>query len=118
MNLRCDRDGRTAVEEGGPEGREEGIMKITMVWHRNKNTQKKKHFTRKPKIRWQQLGLKDPKAEDTSVSIDEIRRQVIQLSSQGFGQSVRSRPSVQGEQPSDANEHAEPSRKRHQGATE
>ncbi len=93
-------------------------MKITTVWRRNKNTQKKNRFTRKPKIRWQQLGLKNPEAEDPSISIDEIRRQVIQLSSRGLGQGVRSRPTVQGAQPSDADTHEEPSRKRRRGATE
>ena len=93
-------------------------MNITTLCRRNKHTKKKKRITRKPKIAWQQLGLKNPTAEGTGMSIDEIRRQVIQLSSRGLGQGVRSRPRVEGAQSSDANKHAEPSRKRRRGATE
>lgn len=93
-------------------------MKITTRWRRNKNTKEKKRIIRKPKIAWQQLGLKNPDAEGVSLSIDEIRRQVIQLSSRGLGQGVWSRPRVEGAPSSDASKHVEPSRKRRRGATE
>lgn len=93
-------------------------MKITSLWRRNKNPKEKKRIIRKPKIAWKQLGLENPDPEGASMSIDEIRRQVIQLSSWGLGQGVRSRPRVEGTQTSDASKHAEPSRKRRQGATE
>ena len=93
-------------------------MKITTLWRRNKHTKKKKRITRKPKIAWQQLGLKDPTTEGTPVSIDEIRRQVIQMSSRGFGQGTRSRSRAEDTQSAGASTHVDPSRKRRRGATE
>ncbi len=93
-------------------------MKITMSWRSNKHVQKKKRVTHKPKIRWQQLGFKDPAEERTPPSMDEIRRQVVRMSMQGVGRSERPRPRVASAQENRPGDHVEPARKRRRGATE
>lgn len=72
-------------------------MKITSPWRRNNNNRnKKKLVTSKPKIAWEQLGLKSRKAADTSMSIEEIRRRVIQASNQALGKDLESHPMAEG----------------------
>lgn len=65
-------------------------MKITSPWRRNNNTKTSQRSTPKQKIAWQQLGLKSRRAADPSMSIDEIRRQVIQASNQALTQDLES----------------------------
>ena len=93
-------------------------MKITMRWRGNKQIDKKKRVRSKPKIRWQELGLTDPAEKRASISLDEIRRQVVMMSSQGLGQDTRLRPGVRSAQGNRMNDQAEPGRKRRRGATE
>lgn len=93
-------------------------MKMSMSWRSNKQLEKKKRVRSKPKIRWQQLGLSDPAEKQTAMSIDEIRRQVLMLSSRGLGQGVRARPNAQRAEVNAIDDHAEPGRKRRRGATE
>src|SRR5881296_3415494 len=69
----------------------ENRMKITMSWPGNRKTPKEKRVVHKPKIRWQQLGLKDLSEEPASISMDEIRRQVVVASGRGLGHAVRAR---------------------------
>lgn len=66
-------------------------MKITMSWPGNRKTPKEKRVVHKPKIRWQQLGLKDLSEEPASISMDEIRRQVVVMSGRGLGHGLRAR---------------------------
>lgn len=94
------------------------MMKITMSRPGNKHTHKKKRVRHKPKIRWQLLGLADPAEEHTSISMDEIRRQVVMMSGMGLGQAVRPRPGARSAQGNGSNDHAEPGLKRRRGATE
>ncbi len=93
-------------------------MKLTVMWRVNKHARKKKRVKHKPKIRWQQLGLAEPAEVQPSLSMDEVRRQVVMMSSEGLGQGARSRPRGRsvGSQGSDAD--ASPNRKRRRGATE
>ena len=93
-------------------------MKLTVMWRVNKHTRKKKRVKHKPKIHWQQLGLAEPAEVQPSLSMDEVRRQVVMMSSEGLGQGARSRPRGRsvGSQSSDAG--ASPTRKRRRGATE
>ena len=93
-------------------------MKTTMNWRGNRTTQKKKRVKHKPKIRWQELGFKNSATENASLSMEEIRRQVVMLSSRGLGQGVRSRPVVQSAQIAGATNHAGQTPKRRRGATE
>lgn len=76
-------------------------MKITSPWRRNKDTKHKKGFTQKPKINWQGLGLKNRKAAEPSLPIDEIRRRVIQASNLALGQSMPTHPAAEDMRPSD-----------------
>lgn len=66
-------------------------MKISGRWPGNVSKNKIKRVIRKPKIRWQALGLTDPADKHAALSMDEIRREVATLSSRGFGQGARSR---------------------------
>ncbi len=51
-------------------------MKISTVWKGRKTGKKKNRAVLKPKIRWQLLGLTDPKLTEQSSSIETIRREV------------------------------------------
>lgn len=66
-------------------------MKISAVWKSNNPGKKKNRPTYKPKIRWELLGLSDPDLNQTTTSIDTIRKEVSSLASRGFGQGTRSR---------------------------
>ena len=59
-------------------------------WPGNKRIHKPKRAAPKPKIPWQLLGLPDPVEDQKSVSMDEVRRQVVLMSSGGFREAVRS----------------------------
>ncbi len=93
-------------------------MKTTMSWRGNKAMHKKKRVKNKPKIRWQQLGFKSPAAADASIPMDEIRRQVVMLSSRGLGQGVRSRAMATSRLSDGAINEAGPAPKQRRGATE
>lgn len=93
-------------------------MKISMSWRGNQKTRKEKRLRHKPKIRWQQLGLTDPADATSSVSMDEIRRQVVMLSSRGLGQGARSYQAPPTAPAAGTNSHKEGGRTRRRGATE
>ena len=63
------------------------------VW-KNRKAGKKKS-ARKPKIRWELLGLTDPDSVDNTSSIEVIRREVTSLAREGFGQDTRLRSTAQ-----------------------
>lgn len=95
------------------------IMKMSTVWGANKATRKRKRTLRKPKIRWDVLGLQDPQIEGPSVSMEDIRRQVTSLASRGFGSGTRSRSGAKNSPDHAAsNNVTTPIRKRRRGATE
>lgn len=71
-------------------------MQIPLRRSRRPAARKNKPIARKPKIRWQQLGLADPSEKQNSLPIEEIRRQVATLSSRGLGQGARSRRDAAG----------------------
>jgi hypothetical protein len=66
-------------------------MKLSTVWTGNKPAKKRMRPARKPKIRWQLLGLPEPTGDDRPTPMEEIRREVSSLASRGFGQGTRSR---------------------------
>ena len=68
-------------------------MKLTMKW--GGKSQKPKAFRNPQKIRWDLLGIRDPRKGPEPKSIEEIRRQAQVISSGGFGQSVSSTPDVE-----------------------
>jgi hypothetical protein len=64
-------------------------MNLSSVWKNRKRA--KKTSIRKPKIRWQLLGLTDPKSIDNTASIETIRREVSSLARHSFGPNTRLR---------------------------
>lgn len=69
-------------------------MKMSTVWGGNKAARKRKRPVQKLKIRWDLLGLHDASKDVPSRSIEDIRRQVTSLASQGFGPETTSRSSA------------------------
>ena len=49
---------------------------------------KKSRGTSKPKIRWDLLGLSDPRLVESATPIETIRREVSLLASRGFGEET------------------------------
>ncbi len=67
-------------------------MKLTMKW--GGKVRNRKTFKPEPKIRWDLLGLADPSKEKIPMPIDEVRRQVLMMSSPGFDQDSATRLDV------------------------
>lgn len=88
-------------------------MKMSTVWGGNKAARKRKRPVQKLKIRWDVLGFDDASKDGPSRSIDDIRRQVTSLASQGFGPETKSRSSSKNAPASSA---AKPGAKRRRGA--
>ncbi len=94
-------------------------MKLTTSWRGNQRHRKDKRLKHKPKIHWQQLGLTDPADMSSTMSMDEIRRQVVMLSSRGLGQGARSRRTAPSTTLTGENHHSiESGRAGRRGATE
>ncbi len=77
-------------------------MKITSVWRGNKTHRKPKRTVPKLRIPWGELGLGDPSAPSEERSMEQIRREVTELASAGFGEETRARseqPPVRTAQP-------------------
>ena len=68
-------------------------MKLTMKW--GGKSQKPKASGTSQKVRWDLLGIRDPRKGPEPKSIEEIRRQAQVISSGGFCQSVPSTPNVE-----------------------
>lgn len=68
-------------------------MKLTTNW--GSKSQKPKVSGTSPKVRWDLLGLPDPRKASEPKSIEEIRKQAQIISSDGFRQSVPTTPTVE-----------------------
>ena len=66
-------------------------MKLSTGWRADKTRKNRVRATRKPKIRWEVLGLPGPLDTALTTSMEDIRRQVSNMASRGFGQGTRSR---------------------------
>jgi hypothetical protein len=66
-------------------------MKLSTGWRANKTRKNRAQATRRPKIRWEVLGLPHPLNPNLTTSMEDIRRQVSSMASRGFGQGTRSR---------------------------
>jgi hypothetical protein len=66
-------------------------MKLSSGWRSDKTRKNRAQATRKPKIRWEVLGLPNPLDTSLTTSMEDIRRQVSNMASRGFGQGTRSR---------------------------
>lgn len=65
-------------------------MKIYSSWGAGKTSRKPKRTTLKAKIRWDVIGLQDPKLQDATPSMEYIRSQIISMASQGLGAHLHS----------------------------
>ncbi|HLA61992.1 MAG TPA: hypothetical protein VK626_07090 [Nitrospiraceae bacterium] len=91
-------------------------MKLSTGWRADKTRKNRARATRKPKIRWEVLGLPNPLDTSLTTSMEDIRRQASSMASRGFGQGTRSRTA---EREAKTTSHApDPSSKRRRGATE
>lgn len=68
-------------------------MKLTMKW--GGKSQKPKASRTSQKVRWDLLGIRDPRKGPEPKSIEEIRRQAQVISSGGLGPSMWSTPDVE-----------------------
>jgi|CXWL01.1.fsa_nt_gi hypothetical protein len=93
-------------------------MPFTSTKRNSKPQQKRVRVKHKPKIDWQQLGLKDPAESKPATSIQEIRRQAIMLASQGMGQETLVRSASPRGKRRGADTPDAPTRTRRRGATE
>jgi hypothetical protein len=90
-------------------------MKLSPGWRADKTRRNRARATRKAKIRWEVLGLPGPLDTSLTTSMEDIRRQVSNLASRGFGQGTRSRTA---EREAKTTKHApDANGKRHRGAT-
>ena len=60
-----------------------------------KTANKKYKRTYKPKIPWDLLGLSDPNLDETTTSIETIRKEVSLLANRGFGEETTLRSTAQ-----------------------
>lgn len=65
-------------------------MNFSTGWRANKLKRTRVQSTRKPKIRWEVLGLPEPLDARLTTSMEDIRRQVSNLASHGLSESTRS----------------------------
>ncbi len=92
------------------------LMKLSTGWRADKTRKNRARATRKPKIRWEVLGLPSPLDTSLTTSMEDIRLQVSNMASRGFGQGTRSRTA---EREAKTTSHApDSSSKRRRGATE
>ena len=89
-------------------------MKLTPNWRSNNRTHKPKPLGTKSKLPGQFSERPDPPEDQPSTAMDEVRRQVILMSSRGFREAVRSSPSTPSAKGHGRKQHAKPRR----GATE
>jgi len=68
-------------------------MKLTMKW--GGKSQKPKAAGTSQKVRWDLLGIRDPRKGPEPKSIEEIRRQAQIICSGGFRQSLPNAPVVE-----------------------
>ncbi|HEV8327162.1 MAG TPA: hypothetical protein VGQ08_06730 [Nitrospiraceae bacterium] len=91
-------------------------MKLSTGWRSDKTRKNRARATRKPKIRWEVLGLPNPLDTSLTTSMEDIRRQASNMASRGFGQGTRSRTA---EREAKTTSHApDLSSKRRHGSTE
>jgi len=62
-------------------------MRFTNGFGSSKTRRSRARAARKPKIRWEVLGLPRVLGRETTASIEDIRRQVSHMANNGLGQS-------------------------------
>ena len=82
---------RMVFHNGNNQFHKGACMKLSSGWRADKTRKNRARATRKPKIRWEVLGLPNPLDNSLRTSMEDIRRQVSSMASRGFGQGTRSR---------------------------
>lgn len=95
---------------------EGALMKLSTGWRADKTKKNRARATRKPKIRWEVLGLPSPLDTSLTTSMEDIRLQVSNMASRGFGQGTRSRTAER--EAKTTSRAPDSSSKRRRGATE
>jgi hypothetical protein len=91
-------------------------MKLSGGWGSNTARKKRARGTRKPKVRWEVLGLQNPLGASLMTSMEDIRQQALSLASSELKQGTRS-PTA--ERNAKVTTHApDSSNKRRRGATD
>jgi len=93
-------------------------MNLSSVWKDRRAGKKKKRSVHKPKIRWQLLGLTDPRSVDSTSSIEAIRQEISSLARRSFEPNTRSRSTAQESKSLGRNHKSGAIRSSHRGATE
>ena len=91
-------------------------MKLSPGWRADKTRKNRARATRKAKVRWEVLGLPGPIDTSLTTSMEDIRQQVSNMASCGFGQGTRSRTAER--EAKTPNRAPDSSGKRHRGGTE
>ena len=91
-------------------------MKLSTGWRADKTRKNRARAARKPKIRWDLLGLPDPLDTSLTTSMEDIRRQVSNMANHGFGQGTRLRKAERAANITDRTPNA--NNKRRRGSTE
>jgi hypothetical protein len=66
-------------------------MKLSTGWRIDRTRKNRARPPRKPKIRWEMLGLPNPPDTGMTTSMEDIRRQVSNMARRGLAQSTRPR---------------------------
>ena len=77
-----------------------------------KGSHRSKPRTPKPKVHWDVLGLQEPAVTSSTLSIDDIRRQIISASSSGLSLETLARAQTKGVSRHSGPRAAVPTRKR------
>jgi hypothetical protein len=93
-------------------------MNLPSVWKDRRAGKKKKKSVHKPKIRWQLLGLTDPRSVDSTSSIEAIRQEISSLARHSFEPNTRSRSTAQESRSLGRNHESGGIRSRRRGSTE
>jgi hypothetical protein len=65
-------------------------MRLSGGWRSNTDRKNRARATRKPRVRWEVLGLQNPLAARLMTSMDDIRQQALSLASSELKQGTRS----------------------------
>ena len=93
-------------------------MKVSLVRRTGKTFRRRKGTRAKPKIRWDRLGLQEPARTATTLSMADIRREIISMARRGLGPDSYSRSNAKDQRSQSEAEGRMSLPKRRRGATE
>ncbi|MGE0642625.1 MAG: hypothetical protein AB7P24_03045 [Nitrospira sp.] len=81
-----------------------------------KTAQRRKRAILRTKVRWDALGLQDPAQAASTLSIDDVRRQIISASNHGLSADSLSRTRAKATHSKPRSKTSDPSRKQDAGS--